>query len=634
MKFHDWEAFKLKGDAVANAERMPKPEVIAAYFPMLAVIIPRWLNIVAGKNFRRGIREADQNKKVLFLISGAGTPWNTDHDASGNSTKGVAKLATWFLNQFYPEIEVHTIHSGVEIFHYDANVSFVNKELKPRIEEVRRILAEKYFDKWPKYMHLAITLTDGASARISAVNASLRHFKPDCLHMWQLKSFWHEYPFVTGSKGESDVEFHEHEKLEMTPPTLVSETDQWTKMLVKEMIAHKEEFERVRDSKERYNELDSFWLRKSKQPVLSVLMVKKKNKGVKFFRGINVEVSMPTGSLCSERNAIGSALSSDPALCRKDLRMIAVLALGLEPHSTTSTLSAQLPVAKEIIPIGHTPCSSASPAKSGVSPRAFPLRADEHLTIEQFDDQHVDVPGVAGTRTRQAGERSMLTRKSSNITSPTSKQAVTPLLPPTSPKISSEVPEDTTTPRKRKGGSSMVSPVLTGAALSATSSPALLSPRLRSATAAAAAATSGHSPRDLSAQLTGSTIGIAHEQSPSMTPTTRSAASTKDDNPRDRKRVRRANSTEGTTPPSVTELHGLAAQEAYLKHELDLINHRDAAMLAPGQFAQLSGNTAPNAIPPIDRTTSETQHPYHQAHHAHVTDERNPINPCGSCNEW
>ena len=64
----------------------------------------------------------------------------------------------------------------------------------------------------------------------------------------------------------------------MTPPMLVSETDAWTKMLVKEMIAHKEEFERVRDNKERYNELDTFWLRKSKQPVLSVLMVKKKNK--------------------------------------------------------------------------------------------------------------------------------------------------------------------------------------------------------------------------------------------------------------------------------------------------------------------------------------------------------------------
>lgn len=175
----------------------------------------------------------------------------------------------------------------------------MNKELKPRIELVRRVLADKYADKWSKFMHLATTLTDGASARISAINASLRHLRPDALHMWQLKSFWHEYPLISGTR-ESDVEYHEFDKLEMTPPTLVSDTDNWVRMLVKEMIAHKEEFERVRDEdRDRVpNELDSFWLRKSKQPVLSVLMVKKKNKGVKFFRGINVEVSMPTGSLC------------------------------------------------------------------------------------------------------------------------------------------------------------------------------------------------------------------------------------------------------------------------------------------------------------------------------------------------
>ena len=30
---------------------------------------------------------------------------------------------------------------------YDANVQFVNKELKPRIEDVRRTLAERYQDK-------------------------------------------------------------------------------------------------------------------------------------------------------------------------------------------------------------------------------------------------------------------------------------------------------------------------------------------------------------------------------------------------------------------------------------------------------------------------------------------------------
>ncbi len=64
------------------------------------------------------------------------------------------------------------------------------------------------------------------------------------------------------------------------PPVQVRE-------LVEEMKRHCAEFMRVA-SKE--HELDKFWLRKTKKPVLSVLMVKKLNEPAKFFRGINMEV--------------------------------------------------------------------------------------------------------------------------------------------------------------------------------------------------------------------------------------------------------------------------------------------------------------------------------------------------------
>ena len=55
-------------------------------------------------------------------------------------------------------------------------------------------------------------------------------------------------------------------------------------------------------SKEGHNsDLGSFWLRKTKKMVLAVLLVEK--DGIrKFYRGCNMEVSMPTGSLCAERN--------------------------------------------------------------------------------------------------------------------------------------------------------------------------------------------------------------------------------------------------------------------------------------------------------------------------------------------
>jgi cytidine deaminase len=110
------------------------------------------------------------------------------------------------------------------------------------------------------------------------------------------------------------------------------------------------------------NDIDRFWLRKSHKPVLAVLLVQSSSSlptmteataashlrtpTYQLYRGTNMEVSMPTGSLCAERNAIGSALAMNPNLKRQDLKMIAVLAVPpvvLESQSVTpiSTISIE-----------------------------------------------------------------------------------------------------------------------------------------------------------------------------------------------------------------------------------------------------------------------------------------------------
>jgi len=58
-------------------------------------------------------------------------------------------------------------------------------------------------------------------------------------------------------------------------------------------------------------------------------MIKKPSKEPKMYRAMNMEVSMPTGSLCAERNAIGTALSQDPSLKREHFKMVAVLSLNV-----------------------------------------------------------------------------------------------------------------------------------------------------------------------------------------------------------------------------------------------------------------------------------------------------------------
>eukprot|EP00922_Rhytidocystis_sp_ex-Travisia-forbesii_P046445 GHVS01069230.1.p1 GENE.GHVS01069230.1~~GHVS01069230.1.p1 ORF type:complete len:444 (-),score=145.35 GHVS01069230.1:328-1659(-) len=75
---------------------------------------------------------------------------------------------------------------------------------------------------------------------------------------------------------------------------------------------------------------DPFWQRKSHKVVLSVVMVRPPvgyapTDQFMFFRGINTEVSLPAGSLCAERVAIASAVSSHPSLQRQDFVLLAAV---------------------------------------------------------------------------------------------------------------------------------------------------------------------------------------------------------------------------------------------------------------------------------------------------------------------
>jgi cytidine deaminase len=118
--------------------------------------------------------------------------------------------------------------------------------------------------------------------------------------------------------------------MEMIPAVDASQAslqDSNARLVVEEMNAFRKE---MREVFERDHELKKFWLRKTNKPVLAVLLVQSAEQTEPvLFRGTNMEVSMPTGSLCAERNVIGSALARFPALKREDLKLIAVLSIPL-----------------------------------------------------------------------------------------------------------------------------------------------------------------------------------------------------------------------------------------------------------------------------------------------------------------
>ena len=111
-------------------------------------------------------------------------------------------------------------------------------------------------------------------------------------HVWQLKTFWHNIKVC-----DDDIEIHSYEEMEITPATDVSIANEKVQSIVEEIKRFKHEFLMTMTQR---NDLGRFWLRKTKKPVLAVLLVEKSNGFVKLYRGTNMEVSMPTGSLCAE----------------------------------------------------------------------------------------------------------------------------------------------------------------------------------------------------------------------------------------------------------------------------------------------------------------------------------------------
>jgi len=344
----------------------------AAFFPLLATLLPQWQARLEEKyaSMERNMETNNAGgsqacKKVIILVSGVGSPRNWTHSMDGNSTNECSKLMELFIETLYPEVAVVRIHSSTNIFRYDENIAFIQNELLPCVEgyrdahatglpypdELEHIRTQKdaivrvdhtSFDPdWNQSMSVTLSFADGSPARNHAIQAALRSYRPTYFHCWQLKTFWHEMKIV-----DSDIEVHAFEEMETLPPidlTTALSKQQFNQeqpialQVVEEMKAFKRETESILQLADDDHDLRTFWMRKTKKPVLAVLAVQmEKNGPVKLYRGTNMEVSMPTGSLCAERNVIGTALAANPTLKRHHLKIIAVLSVSASKSDSGS----------------------------------------------------------------------------------------------------------------------------------------------------------------------------------------------------------------------------------------------------------------------------------------------------------
>lgn len=234
---------------------------------------------------------------------------------------------------------------------------------------------------WKKTFHLTLSFADGAPARTHAIQAALRTYRPTYFHVWQLKTFWHESKI-----SSDDIEVHDFEEMETTPAMEIDRTSERVQLVTKEILKFKAEY--VKKLLNESNDISAFWLRKTKKPVLAVLAVKNRETDeIILYRGTNMEVSMPTGSLCAERNVIGTALATNPSLKREDLIMVAVLALSLEDtQQQLQQQQGQIEVSKQGTFVKSASTNDGNTIKRSKSVGSFVSIVEEESLSDEDED--------------------------------------------------------------------------------------------------------------------------------------------------------------------------------------------------------------------------------------------------------
>ena len=110
---------------------------------------------------------------------------------------------------------------------------------------------------WKKSFAVTLSFADGSPARTHAIQTALRFYRPTFLHIWQLKTFWHESKIV-----DDDIEVQSFEAMNLVPPINADRLrDPYLKAVVAEMRDFRADMVKTLQSGQ--HDIEKFWLRKT-----------------------------------------------------------------------------------------------------------------------------------------------------------------------------------------------------------------------------------------------------------------------------------------------------------------------------------------------------------------------------------
>lgn len=319
-----WSAKKLRGrlvDSKGNEIEGGEDYVQRVAFPLIESAVQ-----AVYKNHENTALELH-----VALVS-SGPADDSGDSEKGGSTEHIGQLIKHYLATCHPDVQVYDVHRDTpEAFTFAESTALL-RTLEDIVQDVRKPSVEAHTEDWQDFFQLYLSANTGTISDISTLLEGLRPHRPALVHIPAA----HRWPFTkkeprTFTVPSADILSNDalrqrpsHAAKDLTRDELVFAVD--------EMKKWKEHF--IRHRPHRAAEDDNhreyiYWFRKGKKEVLAVVVTQDADtKELHAHRGVNLEVSLPTGTLCAERNAIGSALATFPSLERRDVKAVAVLSLA------------------------------------------------------------------------------------------------------------------------------------------------------------------------------------------------------------------------------------------------------------------------------------------------------------------
>jgi cytidine deaminase len=310
------------------------------YFPVFSSVFSRWKESSLAEAARE--KEKKEYDFRLALI----TTDQKDSRYKHTDTCYLGKILALFamMGQDGFELKEEEFPSIPENPHtYQGIMDYSYESLQPAMDD--RLSAWYDGKEWKKSLRLYISMNLGTQAMAFGLYAALRYYEPRVLHAPRAMTPLSHIKWL-------ETECHDNRLVELTriipreqikTPLLkglieamrewVEEFPSWPTGKEMASLSSKEGEEKAEEADLRSTTertLDRFWYRKSEKPVLAVLALEMPESTVQgekkydFIRSCNLEVSLPTGTLCAERSAIGQALSRYPTLRREQIKAVAV----------------------------------------------------------------------------------------------------------------------------------------------------------------------------------------------------------------------------------------------------------------------------------------------------------------------